>query len=406
MHTDKVTTMSRGIKDLRDLICVSRLTVRDSEDEFISDEENVGKLSQSVERKLSREVSTLSLTSTLDGSPTPRNDRVVSPDSGFVTNSSPSVGPSSNSLTATSEIFLTEDGVFVTDVGKGVGVEISKPPAGTATYIGTKSQKKTKKKKKPGILPTEPTRHELPKSQPLPPVSSIPGSPVVSEHELTFSSTKDKTDSIKSASNKRKGRVGFDDMLTFMDATIVANWLTRSNTALQELTSFVSKGDNFVKFAHFWLSDFPDLQKRDIFQMEFDFLLEELQLAFAVGRDSGAIVRRDLLDVCGAVFKEYPAILLGAKGPHLFLNYLDILISEKHDEYRTLLADVRVSTTNRQYAQWLLATRSFALVNVWSSVVNFYRNLCNNGITQGLPIHDLCSSDEKLQQRRMLQAIR
>lgn len=280
--------MSRGIKDLRDLICVSRLTVRDSEDEFISDDENnVGRLSQSVERKLSREVSALSLASTLDGSPTPRNDRVVSPDSGFVTNSSPSVGPS-NSLTATSEIFLTEDGVFVTDIGEGdgLGLEVSKPPVGTAAYIGTRSQKKTKKKKKPSVLPTEPTRHELPKSQPLPPVSSIAGSPAVSEHELSFSSIKEKIDSAKNGSNKRKGRVGFDDMLTFMDATIVANWLTRSNTALQEMTSFVSKGDNFVKFAHFWLSDFPDLQKRDIFSMEFDFLLEELQLAFAVGRES------------------------------------------------------------------------------------------------------------------------
>ncbi|XP_005093860.2 uncharacterized protein LOC101861107 [Aplysia californica] len=385
--------MSRGIKDLRDLICVSRLTFHESEEEYISDNE----------RRLSREISSLSLTSNLE-SPCTTNGlpsaRVVSPDSGFVTNGSPSVGLS-NSLTASADCFLSGDGVFVTDLGEGDGTpRVKTLPAGTASF--TRSQKK--KRRKRGALPTEPTRHELPRSQPLPPVSKIPGSPVVSEHEIFSTSSIERVKS--AASSRPKVRVNFDDMLTFMDATIVANWLTRSNDSLHELTVFCEKGDNFVRFAHFWLNDFPDLQKRDIFSMEYDFLLEEMTLAFAVGRESGAVVRRDLLDMCGAVFKEYPVTLLGAKGPHLFLNYLDILASEKHEQYRVLLADVRCSTSNRQYAQWLLATRSFALVNVWSSIINFYRNLIGDGASQGLPIHELCSSDENVQHRRMLQAIR
>lgn len=382
--------MSRGVKDLRDLICVSRLTFHESEDEFLSEDE----------KRLSRETSGLSLSSAID-SPTPRNGRVVSPDSGFVTNSSPSV-PNTSSTTSTDGGFLVGESVFVTDLGDGDGIPASKPPVGTALFIKTQKKKKTKKKI---CLPTEPSRHELPKASPLPPVTSIPGSSVVTEQELLHNSFNEDTSKFITSSKRRK-RICFDDMLTFMDATIVANWLTRSNKSLQEMITFCAKGDNFVKFAHFWLSNFPDSQKQEIFTMEHDFLIEELKLAFAVGRESGAIIRRDLTDICEAVFKEYPKILLSIKGPHLFLNYLDILVSQKHVDYKSLLADVRCSTSNRQYAQWLLATRSFALVNVWSSVMNFYRNLIGDRPSQGNPIHELCSTNEKIQHRRILQAIR
>ena len=44
--------MSRGIRDLRDLICVSRLTVRHSDDEIFSSDEddNVAQLSRNMSR--------------------------------------------------------------------------------------------------------------------------------------------------------------------------------------------------------------------------------------------------------------------------------------------------------------------------------------------------------------------
>jgi len=383
----------RGIRDLRDIICVSRLTCHESGEEFISDDE----------KKVVREVSQLSFSSNLE-SPTPRNEsgngRVISPDSGFVTNSSPSAGTGS-ALPATSDIFLTSDGAFFDDFGGGDKPPISKAPTGTALF--TRSSIKKKKRKK-GVLPTEPSRHELPKALPLPPVASISSS-TVTESEFLAGKQNSENESHSSSLNAKQ-RVNFDEMLTYMDATIVASWLTRSNNSIHDMSAFCLKGDNFVKLAHFWLNDFPDIQKRDIFSMEHEFLLDELNLAFAVGRESGTVSRKDLLSLCGAVFKEYPAKLLGAKGPHLFLNYLDIFTSEKHAEYRTLLSDVKCSTTNRQYVQWILATRSFALLNVWTSIINFYRNLTNDGASQGLPIHEYSSSNENLQQRRMLQAIR
>ena len=382
--------MSRGIKDLRDLICVSRLTFHESEEEFLSDDE----------KKLSRETSRLSLSSPTD-SPTSNNGRIVSPDSGFVTNSSPSVPISSLSTSIEGGLHKGES-VFVTDIGDGDGLPKSKPPVQTALFVKTHKKKKTKKK---NYLPTEPPRHELPKAAPLPPLPSTPVSSTHSEQDNLQENESSECSEIVTSKN-RKNRVNFDDMLTYMDASIVANWLTRSNSSLQDMVKFCMKGDNFVKFAHFWLTNFPDSQKQEIFTMEHDFLIEELKLAFAVGRENGTIVRRDLTDMCTAVFKEYPVTLLNSKGPHLFLNYLDILISQKHTEYKSLLADVRCSTSNRQYAQWLLATRSFALVNVWSSVMNFYRNLIGDNPSQGDPIHDLCSTNEKIQHRRILQAIR
>ena len=141
--------------------------------------------------------------------------------------------------------------------------------------------------------------------------------------------------------------------------------------------------------------------------MEHEILVEEVGLAFAVGKESRKVVRRDGTDLVSALFREYPSKLLSSKGTHLFLNYLDILTSDRAERYKKLLADVRCSTRNRQYAQWLLATRSFALVSMWSAIVNFYRNLLGqHGIPPGLPVPAVGSSRDNVHQRRLMQAVR
>ena len=379
---------------MRDLICVSRLTFHESDDEAVSE----------TGAQIRKELSSLSLSSLSTDSRTPRGPtsaRIVSPDSGFVTNGSP--GASGISLVNSSENVKEEaDSVFITAGSEPPSPVQQVPSTTVATFV--KSTKKKKRRKSSG-LSLEPTRHDLPGPSPLPPVEKIAGTEILREQELL--EAKPSYERAKSAKNgKTKTRVNYDDMLTYMDATIVASWLTRANTAIEDVMSYFSKGDNFVQFAHFWLSSFPDIQKKDIFTMEYDFLIEELKLAFAVGREDRKIVRGDLVDLCGAVFKEYPHKLLGGKGPHIFLDYLDVLSSEKQAEYKKLLSDVRCATTNRQYAQWLLAVRSFALVSFWSSVINFYRNLIGDGVTQGMPILSLSSSQENVPNRRMLQAIR
>jgi hypothetical protein len=75
-----------------------------------------------------------------------------------------------------------------------------------------------------------------------------------------------------------------------------------------------------------------------------------------------------------AVFREYPIQLLSFRGAYLLLNYIDVLSSDRHDEeYKKLLSDVKCRTVNKQYAQWLLSIRSFALINLCWSVIKFFR---------------------------------
>jgi hypothetical protein len=49
-----------------------------------------------------------------------------------------------------------------------------------------------------------------------------------------------------------------------MDATVVSAWLSRANENVEKLSSFCNAGDNFVRFAHFWLSDFPGVEKQEV----------------------------------------------------------------------------------------------------------------------------------------------
>jgi hypothetical protein len=74
--------------------------------------------------------------------------------------------------------------------------------------------------------------------------------------------------------------------------------------------------------------------------------------------------------------------------------------------YKKMLSDVKCSTRNKQYALWLLATRSFAIVSCWSAIVNFYRNLLDR--LQQSNLTSFCSKEDKddINQVRLSQAIR
>ncbi|KAL5018187.1 hypothetical protein ScPMuIL_003909 [Solemya velum] len=331
--------MSRGIKDLRELICVSRLSYHDSNDEIVSDDcvlsDGLDSLSLSSEGRGSRDSSAGSQSSRPQISPE-ENCFDRSPDSGCV----PNTGSS---------------------------------PVQSITIKETANHPKKRKKKKKKELNTLPAKHELPRSSPLPPVTSNesfsysePASKPTSDGEASQSGRK--TNAVRSKVTN------FDSMLAFMDATIVSGWLTRANEGISNISSFMNISINFVEFAHFWLTEFPDGQKREIFELEFDILSEETTFAFTVGIDQRKVSQTDIVNLIGAIFHEYPNKLLGVNGGHLFLYYLSILSSGRTNEYKKLLSEVKCSTQNRQYAQWILATRSFSLVSIWSAIVNFYRN--------------------------------
>ena len=168
----------------------------------------------------------------------------------------------------------------------------------------------------------------------------------------------------------------FDHMLTYIDTFIVSEWLNRSNKHLNEMFSWLeaNKCESFVHFADFWLTKINDKQRRDLINMEYSIVVEEISQAFLIGMESDKLSHRDVTNLLKAVFKEYPLALLSFRGLYLLLDYVDILCSDRKDDYKKLLSDVKCRTLNKQYAQWLLSIRSFALVNLCSSVVKFYQN--------------------------------
>jgi hypothetical protein len=166
----------------------------------------------------------------------------------------------------------------------------------------------------------------------------------------------------------------FDDLLIYIDASVVSDWLNRSNRELQRLYVWLetSKCESFIRFANFWLVNMKEKERRSLIEMECSILTEEVSQAFIVGVESEKIHLRDIHRLIRAVFKEYPLQLLSFRGLYLILDYLDVLCSDRHDSYKKLLSDVKCRTRNKQYAQWLLSIRSFALISVCSQIVKFF----------------------------------
>ena len=198
-------------------------------------------------------------------------------------------------------------------------------------------------------------------------------------------------------------------MLTFVDANLLSEWLQESNRNVSNMASFCHAGENFVHFAHFWLSDFPESKKYEIFKLEYSIIQENLQFAFALGRQSGSVTRRDTLKFAEAVFREYPSRLLSTKGPYMFLDYLDVLSSERQESYKKVLSDVKCSTRVKAHAQWTLGFRAHALVSVWHAVVSFYRRLMRDSGADKIlapPVPLASISKKEPYELRMYQAIR
>ncbi|CAH1795219.1 unnamed protein product [Owenia fusiformis] len=371
---------ARNIADLREMICMSRLTYVDSDEEFSEDD-----------GRLSRTFDTLSLsTSGTDSRQSSANSygrtySAMSPgtDSGIALNGSP-------------------------EFSRGESMEFEPTPP------KSRSKKKKRKHKHASnhVAENIPPKHEFPRADPLPPVGSGRNSSY--SHRPSSSSSEGSTNEFKghfteAITNRLKQpeqkRGDFEEMLCYCDATVVASWLAQANEAVTNLTKWCHSQDNYVNFAHFWLSDFPPIQRIDIFKLEHGILLDHLGLAFAVGKESGKIRHSDLSKFLEAIYREYPTKLLRSRGEHLFLHYLDVLTSEREDSYKKLLSDVKCSTKNKQYAQLILAMRCFALASVWTAIVNFYRTLLGPDSTSiPVPLSTVAKSNPN--RTRMNQAIR
>ncbi|XP_033115084.1 uncharacterized protein LOC117115417 [Anneissia japonica] len=331
--------MSRSVKDLRDLVCISRLTVRESDDELSEDE------------SLIRPFSSMSILS--DGTTKSREIK-HEPDSPKVpkppsTSKRPKHEPSKH---------RRSENIQKNATNSVVKTVISCNHVGSNDSIDFKSVRK-----------------------PLPPLKTSRPS----------SSSSDETRPISSGN--------FDGILTFMDETCVESFLKRANEMVIELSSWCHCNNNFVHFADFWLHKVPDRQKLDLYELEVGIITDELMFAFEAGIEQQKVQLSDIRKLVSAVLREYPTRLCTLRGPYLFLDILDTLSSDKTDAYRELLTDVKISTRNRKFAQWMLATRAFALLNVWSAVVSFYRRLINDpmGATAKSPPVEVRSKDSAIQ---------
>lgn len=184
----------------------------------------------------------------------------------------------------------------------------------------------------------------------------------------------------------------FDEVLTYIDASVVSEWLNRANRLLKKMikwhqdnselsfcqTTNLIQYESFILFCNFWLGNnetikFTDKQRRSLIEMEYHIIKEEVMQAFQIGLDSQSISMNNINQLLKAVFKEYPIQMLSFRGPYLFLDFVDILCSDRDNEYKSLLSDVKCRTINKQYAQWLLSIRSFALINMCWSIIKFYK---------------------------------
>lgn len=169
-------------------------------------------------------------------------------------------------------------------------------------------------------------------------------------------------------------RTDYSSIIDYLDQKTVADWLERANQNLKDLTLWCTDS-NFVRFAQFWITEFGVQKRCEILKLEHSILLDELTLAVRKGLELQKVQQKDINGLLGALLREYPKRLTMPSGVYIFLDYLDTFTSERTVEYRQILADVKLSTANKQHVQLILASRSFMLINVWIAIVNFYRQV-------------------------------
>ncbi|XP_015754974.1 PREDICTED: uncharacterized protein LOC107334550 [Acropora digitifera] len=168
-------------------------------------------------------------------------------------------------------------------------------------------------------------------------------------------------------------KANFDNILLHMDSTVVGVWLKRANDSIKILTSWLYDGDNFVRFAHFWLSEMPTSKQKQLIDMEFSIFIDELKFSFGAGLKGGSVSLADINNFAHAILWEYPEKFNSSEFSDYFLSILLCLCSGRKNNYRALLSDVQCSTLMKQFVQLILATRAFAVVNICTGVLEFYK---------------------------------
>jgi hypothetical protein len=103
--------------------------------------------------------------------------------------------------------------------------------------------------------------------------------------------------------------------------------------------------------------------------------MDELHFAFGVGIQDRKLTIQDISTFMSAVLWEYPQKFSSTESGAFFLNILMCLCCGRKENYKALLSDVKCSTTNKQFVQFVLATRAFAIVSFCSGIIDFYKQI-------------------------------
>lgn len=226
--------------------------------------------------------------------------------------------------------------------------------------------------------------HELPKYQPLPAVgsdcwaarSTTPCQQIAKETASVDSFDSGfVTSNSPALSDKHKPVEELDAILQLFDRSVVLVWLQQTKRSITDIADWYAEGENFIRFSHFWLLEFSSDRRCSMFELEYGLLRDKI----AAGCRSKQPSSEQLVSLMSTVLHEFPkGKLTGLADACTFLENLEALAEKgKRD---SLLAAVSYSLCNQQHYDCLLAVRTYAIVTVWSAILDQYRSGMDSGM--------------------------
>jgi len=230
-----------------------------------------------------------------------------------------------------------------------------------------------------GYHPASCQLHELPKYQPLPAVRSecwtAKTSTTARQQSAKETASIDSIDSgfITSDSpvltDKHKTVEELDIVLRLLDTSVVLVWLEQTKRSTTDISDWCAEEDNFIHFAHFWLSEFPADRRSHMFEFEYGLLRDKIESGFRGQKPSP----EQLASFLAVILHEYPEGRLSRiADSYTFLEHLEAL-AERHKR-DSLLTALIYPLRNRQHYDYLLAVRSYAIVTICSAILDQYRS--------------------------------
>lgn len=220
--------------------------------------------------------------------------------------------------------------------------------------------------------------HELSKCPPLPAIKSdcwTTQSTTSYQHTAKVTASIDSIDSgyITGDSPQLTAKCStaeeLDVFLQLFDRSVVLVWLEQTKRSITDISDWCAEGKNFICFARFWLSELPSDHRCSMFEFEYGLLRDKIASSCRNKQPS----LEQLAAFLTAILHEFPGGRLnGLSGAYMFLEHLEAVAERRKRE--SLLAAVTYSSHNRQNYDCLLAVRSYAIVTIWSAILDKYRS--------------------------------